>query len=316
MQKIRLGVSSCLLGEKVRYDGQHKQDYYLTDVLGKFVEWVPVCPEVECGLPVPREAMHLSGEIDQPRLVTIKTGIDHTERMNLWAGKKLDELEKLNLGGFVFKSKSPSSGRFCVKVFNKQGIPEKKGIGLFARAFIEKFPLLPVEEEGRLHDPMLRECFLDKVFALARWREYNAAENSQARELIEFHSRYKYLLMAHCPAMVSELGRIVAALDKQNVELKKAEYLPLMMKTLDFRATVAKHRNVMHHILGYFKKQLTAWEKQEVLGVIENYSEGLTPGLTPLVLLRHYARKYEQLYLLEQCYLNPSSEETMLKYHL
>ena len=168
--KPRLGISTCLLGERVRYDGGHKLDHYLRDVLGQFVQWVPVCPEVECGLPVPREAMRLVGAPDKPRLLTQRTGIDHTERMKGWASRRLDELERQNLDGYVFKSGSPSSGMERVKVYGRNGVPRKIGMGIWARMFMERFPLLPVEDEGRLNDVVLRENFIERVFCLRRYR--------------------------------------------------------------------------------------------------------------------------------------------------
>jgi len=172
MEKIKIGISSCLLGEKVRYDGGHKLDRYITDTLGQFFEWVPVCPEVEYGLSVPREEMHLMGNLGSPRLVTIHTGIDHTEGMLKWAKKKLKELEKEELCGFIFKSKSPSSGIGGVKVYTFSGVPSQKGVGIFGGAFIQYFPLIPVIDEGRLHDPNLRENFIERVFVYKRWKEF------------------------------------------------------------------------------------------------------------------------------------------------
>jgi uncharacterized protein YbbK (DUF523 family) len=165
--KITLGISTCLLGENVRYDGGHQLDRYLTDTVGKYVEWVPVCPEVECGLPVPREAMRLVGEPDSPRLMTRKTGIDHTEKMKSWIQKKVKNLEEQDLCGFIFKSKSPSSGYSGVKVYSSSGTSSKKGMGIFAAAFIDHFPLIPVEDDGRLHDPQIRENFIERVFVLS-----------------------------------------------------------------------------------------------------------------------------------------------------
>ncbi len=315
MRKIRLGASACLLGQKVRYDGQHKLDHYIVDILGQFAEFVPVCPEVECGLPVPREAMHLAGDIDAPRLVTIHTGIDHTAMMNSWMTKKLDELEKEKLCGFIFKSKSPSSGRFNVKVFGGNGIPVKQGVGLFARGFTERFPLIPVEEEGRLNDNALRENFIDKIMVFSRWLEYEENDGS-AQGLVEFHSRHKYMLMAHSSDSVKELGRIVAAQNHKNLTETKKRYLEALMKALDYKVTPKKNRNVMMHIMGYFKKNLSAYEKQELLDLINGYVDGLFPMLSPLTLLRHYTRKYNSEFLLQQYYLNPSAEELQLKYHV
>ena len=178
MGKMRLGISRCLLGDNVRYDGGNALDRYLRDTLGLYVEYVPVCPEAECGLGIPREAMRLTGDPKRPRLVTRRTGIDHTDRMESWARGRVAELAKENLCGFVFKSDSPSSGMERVKVYDNQGAPKKIGVGIFARIFMERFPLLPVEEEGRLHDPVLRESFIERIFTCKRYAEAMAEAKS------------------------------------------------------------------------------------------------------------------------------------------
>ncbi len=170
-QPIKIGISSCLLGNRVRYDGGLQQDHYITDTLGKFFDFVPVCPEVECGMPVPREPMRLVGDPKNPRLITIKTKIDHTERMHTWAAGRVSELEAENLHGFIFKAKSPSSGMERVKVYDTNNVPQNIGVGLFARAFMDHFPLLPVEEDGRLRDIFLRENFIERIFIYKRWRD-------------------------------------------------------------------------------------------------------------------------------------------------
>jgi uncharacterized protein YbbK (DUF523 family) len=169
--KIKIGVSACLLGQKVRFDGGHKHDRFITDTLGQYLEFCPVCPEVEAGFPVPRESFRLVGDRENPRLKTVKTNVDHTDRMLKWAQSRVRELEKENLCGFIFKSKSPSSGMERVKVYSEKGIPEKTGVGIFARVFMDNFPLIPVEEEGRLHDPKLRENFIESIFVLKNWRK-------------------------------------------------------------------------------------------------------------------------------------------------
>ena len=312
---IKLGVSTCLLGEKVRYDGQHKLNHYLTDMLGKYVQWVPVCPEVECGLPVPREAMHLAGNSDSPRLVTVKTDIDHTNRMQKWCAKKLKELEKENLCGFVFKSKSPSSGLLNVKVFNAKGSPVKNGVGLFAKAFTERFPLLPVEEEGRLNDAGLRNRFIDHVAVYSRWLEYLNTDGS-VKGLQNFHARHKYMIMAHSPKDVATLGRFAADANKNNLKQTQSEYIQLLTSVLHLQATVRKNTNVLQHIAGYFKKDLEDFEKQELQKSIEEYHQKFFPLLATLVLLQHFSRKYNKQYLLEQYYLAPSPIELYLKYHV
>jgi uncharacterized protein YbgA (DUF1722 family)/uncharacterized protein YbbK (DUF523 family) len=314
MDKIRLGVSSCLLGEKVRYDGGHKLDSYLTETLGRYIEWVPVCPEVECGLPVPREAMRLTGDPDAPRLVTARTGIDHTEGMLRWARIRLQGLEREGLCGFVFKSRSPSSGMKSVKVYPPSGIPTHRGVGIFARAFMEHFPLMPVEEDGRLHDPILRENFVERVFVFKRWKEFEEGGGS-IKALVDFHTDHKLLILSHSSQHYTALGRLVAqAADYKLKELHRA-YLQTLVEGLKLIATAKKNANVLQHLMGYFKRQLSADEKQELLEVIEQYRNAFVPLIVPIVLLRHYVRKYDESYLKRQYYLNPHPTELMLRNH-
>lgn len=195
-EKIRIGVSSCLLGNAVRYDGGHQHDPFLTETLGRFFEFVPVCPEVECGLGVPRETLRLVGDPAQPRLMTTRTGIDHTERMLAWAVRRVRELEGEDLHGFIFKSRSPSSGMERVKVYMDGKRAEKKGVGMFARAFMDHFPLLPVEEDGRLHDILLRENFIERLFVYKRWRDLLQTRKT-AGGLVDFHTAHKLLILSH-----------------------------------------------------------------------------------------------------------------------
>ena len=206
---IRLGVSRCLLGENVRYDGGHKLDRFLVDTLGKYVEWVPVCPEVEIGLPIPRESLRLVGDPEAPRLVTLKSGQDHTERMQAWARERLEGLAEIRIYGFVFKRASPSSGLYRVKVYTESGMPSRNGTGIFPREVMNRFPLLPLEEEGRLHDMHLRENFIDRVFAYYRWMNL-LEENPTPGGLVQFHTGHKLTLMAHDPSHYREMGPLVA----------------------------------------------------------------------------------------------------------
>ena len=209
MEKIKLGISTCLLGETVRYDGGHKLDRFLTDTLGQYVQYVPICPEVECGLPVPRESMRLEGDPGSPRLVTSRTKQDMTDRMVRWAEKRVVEIEEEDLCGFIFKSDSPSSGMERVRVYNEKGMPVKKGIGMFARIFMEHFPLLPVEDEGRLHDPALRENFIERIFTLKRWREVMTKKESRGN-VVDFHTKHKLLILSHSPKHYQTMGKLVA----------------------------------------------------------------------------------------------------------
>ena len=313
-EKIKLGISSCLLGENVRYDGGHQLDRYIRDTLGRFVDWVPVCPEVECGLPVPREAMRLVGEHEAPRLMTQKTGVDHTDRMLAWAAGRLDELEKEGLCGFIFKIRSPSSGMRDVKVYRGAGV-RKNGVGIWAREFMGRFPHIPVEDDGRLHDPGLRENFIERVFVFHRWLEYSKGDDS-LRGLVEFHTKHKLLLMAHSPKALGELGKLVARGKGMKRPALLDRYAGILLEGLKLRATVRKNTNVLHHVLGYFKKDLTGDEKAEMLDVIENYHRGLVPLIVPVTLLRHYVRKYREPYLLKQHYLHPHPLELMLRNHV
>jgi uncharacterized protein YbgA (DUF1722 family)/uncharacterized protein YbbK (DUF523 family) len=313
--RIRLGISACLLGEKVRYDGGHKLDPFLSETLGRYVEWVPVCPEVECGLPVPREAMRLIGDADDPRLVTIRTGRDFTELMARWADQRLPGLESADLCGFVFKSRSPSSGMGGVKVYNPSGIPTRRGKGIFAKKFMEHFSLLPVEDEGRLHDPELRENFIERVFVFRRWKDMEQRGLDRGA-LVSFHSTHKLLILSHSVKHYRTLGRLAAEAKKYRLEGLYKEYVSILMDGLRLIATVKKNTNVLLHIMGYFKKRLSAGEKQELAGVIDHYHSGLIPLIVPVVLLNHFVRKYDEPYLKNQYYLNPHPLELMLRNHV
>ena len=308
----RVGVSSCLLGNPVRYSGGHSRDRFLTDTLGTFVEWVPVCPEVECGLPVPREAMRLVGDPDAPRLVTIQSRVDHTARMNRWARRRVRELEGEDLVGFVFKSRSPSSGMERVKIYDDKGTPRGTGAGLFARAFMERFPLLPVEDEGRLHDPNLRENFVERIFCLSRYREAIRPRRTRGA-LVSFHAAHKLQLMAHSPSLLREMGRLVAHAKETDAAELFEEYEGLLLRAMRLQATPGKNANVLQHALGYFKKQLDGDERAEMLEVIEHHRTGLVPLVVPVTLLQHYVRKYEQPYLRDQTYLVPHPLELKLR---
>ncbi len=313
-----LGVSTCLMGESVRYDGGHKLDRYLRDVLGSFVEFVPVCPEVECGMPVPRPSLRLveigvDGEVG---LLRRNDGEDLTEMMVSWARRRLEELAALPLCGYVFKAKSPSSGLYRVRVYDTEGnVKRRDASGIFAGMFVRRFPLLPVEDEGRLHDAGIRDNFITRVFVMYRWREL-LSEGMTIRGLIAFHTAHKYLLMAHDPEGLRTLGRMVAEGASRPEEELYSDYFARLMETLSRRATVRKNTNVLQHLMGYFKEDLTADEKQELLELIESYHGGLVPLVVPVTLLGHYVRKFRPANLLGQVYLEPHPMELMLRNHV
>ena len=314
-EPIRILISSCLLGETVRYDGGHKRDSFLVDTLGKFVEWVPVCPEGDCGLPTPREAMRLTGDPSSPRLVTSKGGVDHTDRMIRWARARLRELEPLKLCGYICKKDSPSSGMTRVKVYGESGIPARTGAGIFTKAFLGHFPLIPVEEEGRLQDPVLREMFIERVFTLRRFRDLLARDRTRGG-LVAFHTDHKLLLLSHGRKGYTEMGRLVA----RAKELPTAElfdrYRRLLMEALSAKPTPKKCSDVLFHMVGHFRKMLTRDEKEELLEVVERYRERRIPLIVPLTLFRHYVRKYRVDYLARQVFLDPHPAELMLRNHV
>lgn len=314
MEKIIIGISSCLLGNRVRYDGGHTLDPYITEMLGRYCTWVPVCPETEYGLPVPREAMRLTGSPAAPRLVTVRTGIDHTDGMLSWAMQKMPELEKQELCGFIFKSKSPSSGMGGIKVYADSGVPSKKGVGVFAGAFMRCFPLLPVIDEGRLHDPALRENFIERVFVYRRWQELLHLGRA-IKNLVSFHTRHKYLILSHSTRHYSALGKLVADAKKYAPEELFSEYVRLLMEGITMIATAKKNTNVLLHMAGYFKNQLKPDEKDELLTIIEQYHRGFVPLIVPVVLIRHYVRQFQEPYLDGQHYLDPHPVELMLRNH-
>jgi uncharacterized protein YbgA (DUF1722 family)/uncharacterized protein YbbK (DUF523 family) len=309
--RIRIGVSSCLLGEEVRFDGGHKRDQYVTEILGRYVDWVPVCPELEMGLGVPREALRLVGNPDAPRLLTVKTGVDHTEGMLAWARERVAALREMDLDGYILKSKSPSCGMERVRVYTEAGMPSRSGPGLFARALTEAMPLLVVEEEGRLNDPRLRENFVARVFSHHRWRQLTRTRVRPA-DLVAFHARHKFLLMAHSEPHLRQLGRLVAR--------ARAELLPRYAEgffaALRVKTTTRKHTNVLQHIAGHFRERLDRRDREELSETIEEYRQGLVPLVVPLTLLKHHIRRLELAYLQDQVYLEPHPRELMLLNHV
>jgi len=315
-ERIKVLVSACLLGEKVRYDGGHKRDLFLNETLGPFVEWVRVCPEVDCGLPVPREAMRLVGDPTSPRLVTNRTGIDYTDRMERWAKARFEELAGLDLCGYICKKDSPSSGMERVKVYGAGGgIPARTGAGVFTRMFMERFPRIPVEEEGRLTDPLLREMFVERVFCLRRFRDLLARPLSRG-SLVEFHTDHKLLLLSHDRRHYEEMGRLVAGAKSLPIDTLYRKYEEIFMAALAHKATPKKCADVLSHMMGYFRKMLSSVEKQEMIEVIDQYRLRLVPLVVPVTLIRHYVRKYDVAYLARQVFLNPHPVELMLRNHV
>jgi uncharacterized protein YbgA (DUF1722 family)/uncharacterized protein YbbK (DUF523 family) len=313
--KPRLGISTCLLGEAVRWDGGHKRDSYLTGTLSRFVEWVSVCPEVEVGMGVPRPTVRLVGAVDDPRMVETESGRDWTEALRQWAHRRVDALESLDLCGYVLKKDSPSCGMERVKV-SAPGTPGRRaGRGLFAAVLMERMPLLPVEEEGRLTDLGLREAFLDRVFAYDRWRTFRRARPRRA-ELVAFHARAKFSLLAHSERHLRRLGPVVAQAKGRTLAAVLEEYGRLYAEAFQKPATRKSHRNVLEHLAGFVSDPLTHEERAELQEAIADHAAGLVPLIVPITLLRHHARKQAAAYVLEQTYLSPHPKELMLRNHV
>lgn len=309
---IRVGISSCLLGMEVRYDGGHKHDSFLTQTLGRYFTWISVCPEVEMGMGVPRENIRLVGTAANPRLIGAKSGTDYSEKMKTYARQRLEKLAQLELHAYILKKDSPSCGMERVRVYGPNEIPTRDGVGMYARALMEKFPLLPIEEEGRLNDPRLRENFIERVFAYYRLTEF-LKNHPRPADLVKFHTRHKLTLMSHSPKHYRELGRLVARAGQANFQASLEEYATQFMAGLKINATPRKHANVLYHVMGYFKKTLDSADRQELATLIEQYRQQLIPLIVPITLVKHHLRRHPVPWMEEQVYLNPYPGELMLR---
>ncbi len=321
--RIRIGISQCLLGAQVRWDGGHKRDGFLVETFGRYVDWVPVCPEVESGLPVPRETLRLvrspKGGVTVNgvlvRLIFPRSGGDWTDEMAGWAEARTRKLESERLDGYILKKDSPSCGMTRVKVYGDTGPSVRHGRGVFAEALLSRFPDLPVEEEGRLNDPRLRENFVERVFAYHRLNALFEARWTVGT-LVRFHTAHKLTLLAHQPAAYQALGRLVARAKALPREELKARYRREFMDALATVATPAKHANVLQHMLGHLRGAIDAAARDEILGLIDEHRRGVVPLIVPLTLLRHYVRRLEVEYLLGQTYLEPHPRELALRNHV
>lgn len=312
---IRIGISSCLLGEPVRFDGGHKRDQFLTGTFGSLVEWVPVCPEVECGLGTPRESMRLVRVGDETRLLTVKTAVDLTSRLEQFSGRRVAQLAGEDLSGYVLKKDSPSCGLERVKVYNAHSVPARSGRGLFAARLADALPDLPVEEEGRLSDARLRDNFVERVFAYWRLQGLFGGRWTVGG-LVRFHTSHKLILMAHSPVAYQQLGRLVARARTLSRNDIVRRYTSEFMAALTTIATPRRHTNVLQHMAGYFKEGLDPASKAELAGAIEDYRRELVPLVVPITLLRHHVRVHRVEYLAGQLYLDPHPKELMLRNHV
>lgn len=308
---ILIGISSCLLGEKVRFDGNHKHNHYITDTLGRFFDFVPLCPEVAVGLGIPRPPIRLEGDPEQPRVVGVKDrSFDVTDTLEQYSREQVGQLPEIS--GFILKSKSPSCGMERVKVYSASGGIAGQGSGIFARALMQARPELPVEEEGRLGDPGLRDNFLERVFAYRRWQDL-VASGITRHKIIDFHTRHKLSLMAHGHEHYQGLGQRVAAIAERPLEEFARDYILAFMRALTHRATNQGQADVLHHLMGYLKDYLDRDDKTELLEVIDAYRVGRIPLLAPITLLRHHFRKHPHPWVEQQVYLRPEARENLLR---
>jgi uncharacterized protein YbgA (DUF1722 family)/uncharacterized protein YbbK (DUF523 family) len=309
----RIGISACLLGEEVRFDGGHKRDPFLTDVVDPHVEWVRVCPEVEVGMGTPRETLRLTREGAGPiRMVTTRTAVDWTARMASWSRRRVEQLASEDLSGYVLKKDSPSCGMERVKVYTRAGMPQRSGRGVFAEALLARFPNLPVEEEGRLSDPRLRENFIERVFAYWRLRRFFGSRWTVGG-LVAFHTAHKMTLLSHAPTAYTELGRLVASAAGMPRARLREDYERGFMRAMAAVATPRRHTNVLTHMAGHLKRRLDDASKRELHATIEEYRRELVPLVVPLTLLRHHVRVHDVAYLAGQTYLEPHPRELMLR---
>ena len=309
--QVRLGVSACLIGAKVRFDGGHKRNRFLIDELGSHFEFVPFCPEVAIGMGTPRPSIRLVGDVEAPRALGSRDdGLDVTDALKAYSDNRARRLE--GLSGFIFKKDSPSCGMERVKVYSDKGMPQREGVGIFARAVQQANPLLPVEEEGRLNDSTLRENFVSRVFVYARWQALRQ-QGLTKKGLLDFHTRHKLLLMAHSPVAYRELGRLLARLDNASLDGLADRYIERIMQVLKTPANRKRHVNVLQHVLGYLRKHVDAVNRADLVDVIDDYRLGMVPLVVPVTLLQHHFRSNPHPWISRQVYMNPHPRELLLR---
>lgn len=312
-EKIKIGVSGCLLGQKVRFDGMGKFHWYINEILGQYFEYTSMCPELEIGMGVPRKTVRLVGDLKNPEMIEPSTGTNWTSKMDTYSKKKTSKLG--DLSGFLFKKGSPSCGVFRTKVYQKNGIPLANGRGLFADAFCKRWPLIPVEEEGRLTDAKLRENFLERVFSYHRLKTL-MDKRFKRSDWVKFHEQSKFLLLSHSRKHYTILGQLVANIAKESPTDFKDNYASVYMEALTVKTTAKKHSDALLHILGFIKKLASTDQKADILQSIENYRKGIHPLIVPITLLNHYITIHKVVYVQDQYYLHPHPMDLSLRNHV
>lgn len=309
--KVKLGISACLLGAEVRYNGGHRLSRLCSSNLSEYFDFISVCPEVGIGMPIPREPIRLIGNPLAPRAVgTVDHSRDVTNALSTYAERMAVELQ--GISGYIFMQQSPSCGLERVKVYQEGGRPSEPGRGIFAAAFCARHPDLPVEEDGRLNDPVLRENFITRVYAHAEWQRL-LQQGLTRRALIAYHSRYKYLLMATDPLRYKSLGRMLGNIAQHDLGELAPRYFSELMSALKKCATRRTHSNVLQHLNGYLKRALSADEKQEMQQLISQYRDGIVPLVVPMTLLKHHFRRHPDRYIAEQAYMQPHPDPLALR---
>jgi uncharacterized protein YbgA (DUF1722 family)/uncharacterized protein YbbK (DUF523 family) len=310
---LPIGVSRCLLGDEVRYDGGHKRNRYMTDVLGDYFSWQPVCPEVEAGLGTPRPAIRLV-QTEVGLRVLGKDDLDVTDNLDVVADTRIPALRTAKIRGFIFKKDSPSCGMERVRLYSNGGV-SRGGVGVFAARIAEEWPNLPTEEEGRLNDKRLRENFIERVFTYDRWRRF-VEDRPSTSGLMTFHAQHKYLLLAHNQAECRRLGKFIAQAHNHDLKETLETYESRMMQLMRKLTTVKKQINTLQHLLGFVKNDLSRQDKADFLSVLEQYRNGIVPLITPLILLRFHLNKGNSEWAKAQIYLTPYPEQLALRSHL
>ena len=310
-EKIPVGISSCLLGQEVRYNGGHTRSKYCVNHLSRIFEFVAFCPEVAIGLGIPREPIRMIGAIDAPRVVgTVTTELDVTDALVDYAHTVAGQAE--NFCGYIFMKNSPSCGLYSTKIYNDKNNLPGKHAGMFTRTLRQLLPLLPVEEDGRLNDAVLRENFIAQVFAYHDWR-VNVQNAAAAKKIVDYHSRYKYLIMAHNQSAYRQLGRMVAKSGIGDIESLAQKYIELFMKTVRKPANRRGHSNALYHLLGYLRDGVPGKVRQDIANHIEEYRVGIVNLAVPMSIMDHYLKLYGSEYVNRQAYLAPYSKDLGLR---
>lgn len=309
---IKVGISQCLLGAKVRFDGGHKNSRFCSTELSQLFEFTSLCPEVGIGLPVPRKTIRLVGDSESPRAVLSAGGDeDYTDQLSNFADINIEKIKQLS--GYILTKGSPSCGMERVKVYNKNGQSQSNGTGLFTARLKALCPHLPLEEDGRLNDPLLRDSFIKRVYLYSEWQQINSDGKITVRDLMNYHTKHKMTLLAHCPKTYRELGPMVAQVRSHSINEVAEEYIGLMLNGMKRMATRSNNTNVLMHLQGHLKKLIGREDKAELRRIIIDYKEGLAPIMAPIILLKHHFRNNPNKYIKRLSFFDPYPKQLAIQ---